>query len=739
MLFSIGLAAFVPYAILIAVSVVFAYRTVSGDAYRYAATLSEHEAMSTATMLASLVGQGRSLATVFSQYEGIPPAFRRGVINQDLRAFMGNEPELLAAWAQWERGAIGDDPGAYAGGPLTTESGAFNATWYRDGSVLRQGRINDEAYEQDFYTLPKRRGRIVLIEPYWYSYTGRKADEILETSLCFPIVANGDFKGVLGFDFAVSLFKSMVVRTSPFASGYGMLVSGAGTIVGHPNGARLGQSFAESGQKLDEFRVRLASNEPFTLDRSSTISGGDSRYYFSPLKIDGIEKTWYFALVASKSRILAPARVLALTVVGLGALGAVLVFGVILFASRGLSRPIVALSEGAKRISGGDLSCRVEAGGSREVAGLAASFNDMAGKLQETLSGLEARVAERTASLESTNAELQRTLGDLKAAQSGLELSAKMAFLGRLAAGISHELNTPIGAIRSSAAASLGAMESFVELFLPEYSSLSEAERKLFHALFESGRSTKEGGRGHGERQRKAELARRLSAKGLERSWYLADAISNLGAYDLEGRIVDCAARGSWGIVAAAEKAVETCRAAAMMVEASERAGQAVSALANYSRSEELDVLEPLSPAEDLEEVLTLNYGRIRDSVVVERNYACRDLVSGYRDRLKEVWMNLIVNALQAMDFRGRLGLSTEREGEWVVVSVSDSGPGIPADLVNKIFTPFFTTKAPGEGIGLGLDICRRIVERHGGGLSFDTGPGGSVFRVRLRAAGKGI
>ncbi|MDA8427609.1 MAG: HAMP domain-containing sensor histidine kinase [Treponema sp.] len=106
----------------------------------------------------------------------------------------------------------------------------------------------------------------------------------------------------------------------------------------------------------------------------------------------------------------------------------------------------------------------------------------------------------------------------------------------------------------------------------------------------------------------------------------------------------------------------------------------------------------------------------------------------GYRDRLKEVWANLVDNALQAMGYKGRLGVSISREGDYVAVAISDTGPGIPEEVHDKIFTPFFTTKAPAEGTGLGLDICRRIVDRLGGSLSFESFPGGSTFTVRLRA-----
>jgi len=101
-------------------------------------------------------------------------------------------------------------------------------------------------------------------------------------------------------------------------------------------------------------------------------------------------------------------------------------------------------------------------------------------------------------------------------------------------------------------------------------------------------------------------------------------------------------------------------------------------------------------------------------------------------DRLDEVLVNLIRNAAQAMGFKGGLTIRTEETDTRVVVSVIDSGSGIPAELREKIWKPFFTTRDNGEGIGLGLDISRRLVERYGGRLYFESEPGHTEFHVDL-------
>jgi signal transduction histidine kinase len=108
------------------------------------------------------------------------------------------------------------------------------------------------------------------------------------------------------------------------------------------------------------------------------------------------------------------------------------------------------------------------------------------------------------------------------------------------------------------------------------------------------------------------------------------------------------------------------------------------------------------------------------------------------------VWTNVIDNALDAMDGRGTLRLTTRAEADSVVVEIGDTGPGMPPQVAARAFEAFYTTKDVGKGTGLGLDIARRIVtERHGGTIAIDSRPGATVLRVRLpvrpRSSGSGV
>ncbi len=108
-------------------------------------------------------------------------------------------------------------------------------------------------------------------------------------------------------------------------------------------------------------------------------------------------------------------------------------------------------------------------------------------------------------------------------------------------------------------------------------------------------------------------------------------------------------------------------------------------------------------------------------------------LIPAHPAELNQVWTNLIDNAVQAMNGAGTLTVRTYREDDHLVVSIGDTGPGVPEELRKRVFEPFFTTKPVGEGTGLGLDISYRIVVNgHGGDITLTSQPGDTRFQVRL-------
>jgi two-component system NtrC family sensor kinase len=186
-------------------------------------------------------------------------------------------------------------------------------------------------------------------------------------------------------------------------------------------------------------------------------------------------------------------------------------------------------------------------------------------------------------------------------------------------------------------------------------------------------------------------------------------------------------------VLAAAARRLSSLRGSARVIrEAAERASGVVGALGTYSRADRSREAALVDVGEELDMTLTLYVGASRPGIFVKRRFEPGCKVRAVPDLLTQVWTNLVVNALQAMEGRGEIEASVARSGGRVLVRLADTGSGIPSEIGDRVFEPFFTTKAPGEGSGLGLDIAKRIVEGLGGSITFDSRPGRTVFKVDL-------
>jgi signal transduction histidine kinase len=168
------------------------------------------------------------------------------------------------------------------------------------------------------------------------------------------------------------------------------------------------------------------------------------------------------------------------------------------------------------------------------------------------------------------------------------------------------------------------------------------------------------------------------------------------------------------------------------MVKALKSYARTEKARKGYSHLDQADMAEA-DIHEGLETALTLLRNQIKYGVVVERRYGKVPPIICSSDELNQVWTNIIHNAVQAMKGMGKILIETYRRGEHGIgVRITDTGPGIPKENVNRIFDPFFTTKGQGEGSGLGLSISQQIVERHEGEIRVESQPGRTTFEVLL-------
>lgn len=299
-------------------------------------------------------------------------------------------------------------------------------------------------------------------------------------------------------------------------------------------------------------------------------------------------------------------------------------------------RPIDRLRLASERLASGHLRTEVPVQGAAEVARLAATFNDMASQLRADRAALQHRLE-----------ELERTAAELQAAQDQLIRSARLAAVGRLSAGVAHEIGNPLAAIRGL-------------LDLMQMGDLDPDDEAEF-----IGRIQRETERIHHTIRDLLDFSRSEPTPG--------------------GRVESSADLGE--VVSDTVKLVD-----------------------RQTRFRDIDL------AVDLDEGLP----RVR----------------GDHERLRQLLLNLLFNAADALQGQGSIEVRATNGGGLVRLTVADDGPGIDADILNHVFDPFVTTKAAGQGTGLGLAVCHTIVERLGGEIeASNRSVGGASFEVRLPAA----
>ncbi|HET7845692.1 MAG TPA: ATP-binding protein [Xanthomonadales bacterium] len=288
---------------------------------------------------------------------------------------------------------------------------------------------------------------------------------------------------------------------------------------------------------------------------------------------------------------------------------------------------------------------------------------------------LERRVSDRTAELTERNAQLEAANRALASTQGQLLQSEKMASVGQLAAGVAHEINNPIGFVRSN----LGSLRQYLKDLLLLLDAYERVEGQL--------------------PSNNPELAQLRALKDTIELDYLRADVPNLVSESIDG-------------VTRVEKIVRD--------------------LKGFSHVGDAE-WKPFDLHEGLESTLNVVAHELKYKAELVREYGDVPAVECMPFQVNQVFLNLLVNATQAIRQRGRITLRTGSDGEFAWVAVADTGCGIEPAALPRVFEPFYTTKPVGEGTGLGLSVSWDIVHRHGGTIEVESEPGrGTTFTVRL-------
>ena len=275
--------------------------------------------------------------------------------------------------------------------------------------------------------------------------------------------------------------------------------------------------------------------------------------------------------------------------------------------------------------------------------------------------------------LRREKSEQQTLIQRLEEAHNQLLQSEKMASIGQLAAGVAHEINNPIGYVNSN----LGSLQKYVEALLRLIAAYEKYEADLSQEHAESLQTLKN----------EIDLA------------YLREDINELMTESLGGL---------------------------------QRVKRIVQDLKDFSHVSDSEI-QWANVESGLESTLNVVWNELKYKAEVIKDYGNIPEIECIPSQLNQVFMNLLVNAAQAIPERGEITVRTRRVDDRVCIEISDTGTGIPQELMNRIFDPFFTTKPVGTGTGLGLSIAHGIIRKHKGRIDVRSEPGkGTSFQVYL-------
>jgi two-component system, NtrC family, sensor kinase len=516
--------------------------------------------------------------------------------------------------------------------------------------------------------------------PQWTSLYFDPVPARWMVSLVTPVDYEEKHIGSVGNDIVVNELMDVTLRDA-FSNSRNVMFQKDGVLIVHPD--RMKQIKTSGGklklQSLDDPELKRIFEQTRSLpsgpksDPIQIIKDPNGKSFWAITKIKGPD--WVWVTIYPQSALVRKAIEQTLPLIVFGLLALLLeLFLLYRVLRQNVHLPLVKLTAATRAIARGDFEIELDTGRSDELGSLARSFSSMVSQLQTSFSQLATYNETLESQVQERTQELSNTLTDLQQTQTQLIQSEKMSSLGEMVAGIAHEVNNPIGFVHGN----LEYAEVYVQQLLEHI------------ALYDAGEATPESIQDHAE--------------------------------DIDLAFIQ----------------TDLPKLLASMKVGTDRIQEIVLSLRNFSRLDGIE-LKDSSLHEGLDSTLLILNHRLKrppqQPIIVEKQYTQLPLVQCYPGLLNQVFMNLMGNAIDALETvaDAKIVITTRLLDQQVEIEISDNGSGIPESAMSQIFNSFFTTKEIGKGTGLGLSISHQIItERHQGNLVCRSSPQGTAFVITL-------
>jgi methyl-accepting chemotaxis protein len=323
-----------------------------------------------------------TLAKSFEDFILFEDTVRNQVVPSMLKRVFEHNSHIQSIWMHWELNAIQKN--------YTNTHGRVRLNFYRvNGDIkfkLDTADINKTDNEGLYYQIKQSKNNVIT-EPYWYSYTDHKEDEMFESSICVPVLQSTRFLGLMGIDLVLERFEGLVKDIKPYKGSYAFFVSNKGTFIYHPDAVNLGKNLITDNPEANNkyhFNLYMQKGDKFSFERND----GGGRYFvtFAPVYVGDTQTPWYLSLVVPFSEMVAKANQNMLDTLLIGLLGIIILGFVLYLIARNMSRPLIHISDMLEELSKGILHSdnTISIKTKDEIGTIALAMNDLKLNLSQT-------------------------------------------------------------------------------------------------------------------------------------------------------------------------------------------------------------------------------------------------------------------------------------------------------------------------------------------------------------------